>query len=83
MPLDLATLAIFCALSLAFLLIGYWIGSRFFASKAAQLTAELHSKAQTDQQQLSSDLALAKQRENQLINELSEQQTQHLSLIHI
>ncbi len=80
MPQDLITLSIFFALSLAFLIIGYWVGSRFFASKAAQLTAELHSKAQTDQQQLSSDLALAKQRENQLVNELSEQQAQHQEL---
>lgn len=83
MSQDPLMLAIIGALCLAFLLLGYWIGARLSTSKAAQLTAELQSQAQSDQQQLQSDLALANQRESQLLREntAEQQQQQQLSKI--
>ncbi|WP_223431955.1 DNA recombination protein RmuC [Pseudomonas sp. GL-B-26] len=74
MPQDTITLACIVAASLAFLLIGYWIGSRLSAAKAAQRNAELHANALADHQQLQGDLALALQREQQLNQDINAHQ---------
>ncbi|EUB73633.1 RmuC-domain protein [Pseudomonas sp. GM41(2012)] len=74
MPQDTIKLACIVAASLAFLLIGYWIGSRLSAAKAAQHNAELQAKALADHQQLQGDLALAQQREQQLNQDINTHQ---------
>lgn len=83
MTQDPIMLAIIGAISLSFLLLGYWIGARLSASKAAQLAAELQNKAQSDYQQLHSNLALAEQREAQLLSEKAAEHEQQQQLRNI
>ncbi|VVP34645.1 hypothetical protein PS862_04556 [Pseudomonas fluorescens] len=62
--------------SLLFLGIGFWINSRIAASKLAQQSSELQASHQTEHQQLLNDVALARQREQQMLHEQSEHQHQ-------
>lgn len=65
--------------SLLFLGIGFWINSRIAAGKLAQQFSEIQSRHQAEHQQLLNDVALSRQREQQMLHEQSEHQNELLT----
>ena len=62
--------------SLLFLGIGFWINSRIAVGNLAKQFSEMQASHQAEHQQLLNDVALARQREQQMLHEQSEHQNE-------